>query len=265
MKNIYLLLIFIAFKGFSQNEAFYMNVSGFSNVMYYNQVNNTPYVFKNGILLNESIYPNWYNGLMYHKSPGKFDNVEDLYSYLGDDPRFTQNPVKPSTYDHKTDPAHQSQYFELGIKSLNKSNLYSDDLEFLDVVNANSTQLYKRYSIVHREIYLKIDNDEFLVLAYSSMTVSFIPTATEIQKITNYINGDIEFKSEIEDSRCLSLAILHKEDGNWKFLGDSKRALQYFEDENLGPILTELCNYSSESATVLSTVNNSGNRVYVEQ
>ncbi len=265
MKKLYILFILVAFKGFSQNETFYKSVPGFTNVKYYNQVNTTPYIFKNDMLLNENVYPNWYKGLMFHKSPGIFSSVDELYSYLGDDPRFTQNPVRQSTYDHKTDPAHQAQYFDLGKKSLNKSKLYLDDLEFLDAVNGNSTQLYKRYSIIHREIYLRIDNDDFLVLTYSSMTPEFTPTEVEIQKVTNYINGETAFRSEIENSRCLVFAILHKENGKWKSLGDDKRALQFIADKNLNPILTELLKYSSDSATVVSSINNSGNRVYVEQ
>lgn len=124
--------------------------------------------------------------------------------------------------------------------------------------------VYERYSIVHIETYLKIDNDEFLMLLYFSMTTDYIPTVTEIQKVTDYITGETEFKSEIENSGCLSLIFLHKEDNKWKFLGDSKRAMQFITDKNLDPKLTELLKYSPNSATVISTVNNSGNRVYEE-
>lgn len=265
MKYIYLILILITYKGFSQNEIFYKNVPGFTNVKYYNQVNITPYIFKNGIILYENVYPNWYKGLMYHKSPGIFNSVEELYSYLGDDQRFTQNPIRSSTYNHKTDLNHQAQYLEMGKKDLNESKLYLNDLEFLEVVNPNSAQLYKRYSIVHREVYLKIDNDEFLVLTFSSMTGTFIPTELEVHKLTGYINGETAFKAEIEQGGCLVFTILHKEAGLWKFLGDDLRAVQYITDKNLNPILTQILKNSSDSATVVSTINSSGNRVFVEQ
>ena len=47
-------------------------------------------------------------------------------------------------------------------------------------------------------------------------------------------------------------------------MGDDKRAIQFIADKNLNPILTELLKYSSNSATVVSTINNSGNYIYVE-
>ncbi|MGB5980917.1 MAG: hypothetical protein WBG46_02120 [Nonlabens sp.] len=264
MKFPLLIIILSCINCFSQNPLYYNNISGVPEVSYYSQLNESPYIFKDGVLISESVYPIWYKGLMFHKSPGSFTSVNELYSYLGDDAKFNQNPIIPSTYLNKNVASRQSRYFQLGQSSIVDSQSYPNDSTFL-LHEKNLTTIYERYTIVHQEIYFKIDNDEFVMLTYSSMTPLYIPTPAEIDKITRYISGENTLETEIERKHSVLFVFLHKENGTWKYVGDIDKVTTFIRNAIPDSTLNQILEYSPASTTVISDIDSSGNRTFTVQ
>ncbi|MGB5983190.1 MAG: hypothetical protein WBG46_13700 [Nonlabens sp.] len=249
----------------AQNPSFYQPISGYNDLEIYKQINADPYVFKNGDLVNETAYPNWYKGLFFNNHPGVFANASDLYSFLSEDNRFNQLPVEAGSYYNQDSFSVQQKLYDLSRAKLIESRSFPNDQDFLNS-RPSQTKKFRRYTTVYQEIYIKYKSEEFLILTTSNLmfdNYNMIPTESDRQKRVDFLSRSNTNFSTHEEAN-LRISFLFKEDGTWKWVASVPRLYEYFASENLSPALTQVFELSLATMDVKSTVNNSGVRVFEE-
>lgn len=258
------IVCFFSLETFSQNRSYYQTVPGNNNLLVYKQLNLNPYVFKNGILLGESVYPSWFEGLMFNNNPGSFPNFTELYTYLADDSRFVESPLVQGSYYNKSSQTVKSTYYQTSKSELNSSISYSNDQSYLNS-HPTETSRFGRYTSVYQEIYFNYSGEEFLVLVTSNLMFDMpitIPNITERLKRVNFLKGNNQYFTSYEEAG-LRISLLFKESGKWKWIPSPDRAYAYFTNENLNTLMATVLQRNETSIDVESSIVNAI-RVYVE-
>lgn len=261
MKNIIILLtVYIIEVHFAnaQNPTFYRQHPTKSNISWYNQINNDPVVIKSGTVTSENVKPSWYGGLQFLTCPGVFGTVNEAYGYLVNNVAFLD--TSEYSYYNRNQLAHRTEHISTYKEILQQS------ISFTTQQIKNDANAYIisgcREEVVFNELYLKINNQEILILTSSPMFLLDLDSSSSINKktIIDYILSGCN--PVVPDNYGLEMTFLVKENGVWKYPFDEAfipYVLQQIGDFNFTKI------NGKPIIHIESMVNTSKTRVYLQR
>jgi hypothetical protein len=259
MKNsITLLTLYIIIVQFTnaQNSAFYKQHPTKSNISWYNQINIDPVIIKSGTVTSETNQPSWYGGFQFLNCAGVFNSVTEAYSYLVNNPSFLD--TEEYSFYNRNKPDQQFLYIEKEFlqKSISFTNQQiKDDGGAYNISGC-------REEVVFNELYLKINNQEIVILYSSPMFLLDMDSNSSIDKtkIIDYIVSGCN--PEVTDNYGLEMIVLVKEDSVWKYPYD-KVFIPYLLQQIVNFDFTKI--NGKPIIHVESSVDSLGNRVYIQK
>jgi hypothetical protein len=214
MKNtITLLAVYIITAHFAtaQNPAFYKQHPTKSNISWYNQINIDPVVIKSGTVTSENVKPSWYGAFQFLNCPAVFNSVTEAYGFLVNNTAFLD--TSDFSFYNRKNAAEQQLYLQKDFlqKSISlTTQQIKDDGDAYNIAGC-------REQVVFKELYLKINNQEIVILYSSPMFLLDLDSNSSINKKTivdYFLSG---CNPAVRDNYGIEMTVLIKENSVWKF------------------------------------------------